>query len=88
MIEDGSLHWYQSSEIAERGFCRVCGASIFFRPTHGRHISIMAGVLDAPTGLNAREHIYMDDASDYYEINDGLPQFAGNHEDLWEDNDA
>ena len=48
----------------------------------------MAGTLDVPTGLTAREHIHMDDASDYYTVADGLPQFAQFHDDLWEDNDA
>jgi hypothetical protein len=43
---------------------------------HGRHISIMAGTLDTPTGLSAVEHIFVADASDYYTIDDGLPQHA------------
>ena len=44
--------------------------------------------IDAPTGLTSREHIYVDDASDYYELGDGLPQFPGDHEDLWEEEHA
>ena len=36
----------------------------------------MAGALDVPTGLVASEHIFVDDASDYYIIDDGLPQFG------------
>jgi len=31
--------------------------------------------MDAPTGLHADEHIFIADASDYYVIADGLPQF-------------
>lgn len=71
---DGGLKWYASSEIADRGFCEVCGSSLFWRPAYGRNISIMAGTLDAPTGLQAIEHIFVADASDYYTIDDGLPQ--------------
>jgi hypothetical protein len=37
----------------------------------------MSGTLDVPTGLKAYEHIYVDSASDYYTIDDGLPRFAG-----------
>lgn len=48
----------------------------------------MAGTLDVPTGLVSREHIHTDVAGDYYSINDGLPQYPGDHDDLWEDNDA
>jgi hypothetical protein len=75
-LEDGGLRWYRSSALAERGFCKHCGASLFWRPAHGRHISIMAGTLDVPTNLQAFEHIHVDSASDYYAIADGLPRYA------------
>ena len=39
--------------------------------------AIAAGSLDQPTGLKLTSHIFVDDKSDYYEIDDGLPQFAG-----------
>jgi hypothetical protein len=77
LVADGSLSWFASSASADRGFCAVCGSSLFWRPKHGAHISVMAGTLDAPTGLKAVEHIYVADASDYYTITDGLPQYAG-----------
>ena len=88
MTEDSGLEWYVSSDIADRGFCKVCGSSIFYRPNHGRHISIMAGTLDRPTGLDAKNHIFVEEASDYYTIGDGLPQHAQDvdREDLWEPN--
>ncbi len=73
LVDDG-LRWYRSSPEAQRGFCTHCGASLFWRPEHGEHISIMAGTIDTPTGLKACEHIFVDDASDYYTIDDGLPQ--------------
>ena len=87
-VDDSGLAWYHSSDSADRGFCRTCGSSLFWRPTHGRYMAVMAGPLDAPTGLTSREHIYVGDASDYYEITDGLPQFEQNHDDLWEANDT
>ena len=77
LIADQGLRWYASSATADRGFCVACGSSLFWRPQHGEHISIMAGTLEAPTGLKAVEHIYVADASDYYTISDGLPQFDG-----------
>ena len=36
----------------------------------------MAGTLDRPTGLEAKNHIFVEEASDYYVIGDGLPQHA------------
>ncbi len=88
LVNAEGLRWYRSSEIAERGFCEVCGSSLFYRPRHGERISIMAGTLDMPTGLRSREHIFTADAADYYVIGDGLPQYPGDHDDLWEDNEA
>ena len=84
---DAGLAWYRSSDIAERGFCKVCGASLFWRPDHGKYMAIMAGTLDVPTGLTSREHIHTADAADYYSIDDGLPQFGGFHDALWMSND-
>ena len=77
LVDDAGLRWYRSSPTAERGFCRHCGSSLFWRPGHGRRVSIMAGTLDVPTGLTACEHIHVDSASDYYSIDDGLPRFDG-----------
>ena len=76
LTEQRGLKWYRSSEIAQRGFCGDCG-SVLFWDDGGTEISINAGSLDTPTGLTLTKHIFVDDKSDYYEINDGLPTFAG-----------
>ncbi len=88
VVNDAGLEWYQSSDIADRGFCKRCGSSLFWRPVHGQYIAVMAGPIDAPTGLKSREHIHASDASDYYDICDGLPQFPHDHPGLWEDEPA
>ena len=72
-VDDG-LRWYRSSSFAQRGFCGLCGASVFWRPDHEDYMSIMAGTIDGPTGLDASTHIFVAFASDYYSIDDGLPQ--------------
>ena len=78
-FEDRGLRWYRSSARARRGFCAECGSSLFWERFEGAedidHISIMAGTLDPPTGLETRAHIFVDFAGDYYLIADGAPQF-------------
>lgn len=74
LIEDKGLEWYQSSEMAKRGFCKICGSSLFWIPEEGEHVSIMTGTLDLPTGISAAEHIYVENKGDYYELGDDLPQ--------------
>ncbi len=73
------LAWYRSSPSAERGFCRVCGGNLFWRPTGGTTTSIMAGTLDPPTGLAILEHIYTADKSDYYDLEDAAPKYPQAH---------
>ena len=70
LIAEATLKWYESSPGAERGFCATCGGNLFWRARGGAAISIMAGTLDAPTGLRLGTHIFVGDKSDYYDIND------------------
>lgn len=74
LLADEELRWYRSSAEAQRGFCQNCGSSLFWRPDHRQYTSIMAGTLARPTSLKASSHIYVNMASDYYSICDGLPQ--------------
>ena len=76
LTESGTLRWYRSSESAERGFCARCGGNLFWRPTGASTTSIMAGTVDPPTGLRIIQHIFTADKSDYYDLNDGVPQSA------------
>jgi hypothetical protein len=75
LLEDSGLAWYVADE-RERGFCRECGASLFWRRDGDATTAIAAGTLDEPTGLKTVAHIYVDSKSDYYEIADDLPQHA------------
>ena len=74
LSESKGLRWYQSSPMARRGFCRDCGSSLFWEPTSGDRVSIAAGTLDSPTGLNAAAHVFVEDSGDYYTVSDGLSQ--------------
>ncbi|WP_303979553.1 GFA family protein [Dongia mobilis] len=69
------LRWHESSPKARRGFCGQCGSSLFWEMIGRDAVSIPAGLLEAPTGLKLRHHIFVADKGDYYDITDGLPQF-------------
>jgi len=75
LTEARGLAWYASSGTARRGFCRECGASLFWEPTGGDYVAIACGTLDQPTGIKTVGHIFVADKGDWYEIADGLPQF-------------
>lgn len=74
---DGADHitWFAASPSARRGFCRTCGSALFWQLNGADDISVLAGAFDGPSGLSGEVHIFVADKGDYYEIDDGLPQF-------------
>jgi hypothetical protein len=71
--EDG-LRWYRSSAEARRGFCGLCGSTLFWDGVGRGHISIAAGTLDETRGLKIDQHIFVANKGEYYSIDDGAPQ--------------
>lgn len=69
-----NLSWFRSSEKVRRGFCSICGSSLFWDPIETDKIAIAMGAFERPTGTSLKMHIYVADKGDYYEITDGLPQ--------------
>lgn len=68
ITKDSSLKWFTSSPNARRGFCQDCGGNLFWDNIEGDQISIMAGMLEQPTGLKTTLNIYTADASDFHVI--------------------
>ena len=75
LIKATSLSWYDSSDNARRGFCSLCGSSMFYERKGIDKISVSAGSLEIPTSLDRMRHIYVASKGDYYGISDDLPQF-------------
>ncbi|MDM7933700.1 GFA family protein [Tabrizicola sp.] len=71
---EADVKWYQSSEKVRRGFCRVCGSTLFWDPIHHDWTAIAMGAFDRATGTSLSLHIFVAEKGDYYEIRDGLPQ--------------
>jgi hypothetical protein len=73
------VKWYRSSDKARRGFCKICGSTLFW---HGEgyedlvgQIDISAGSLDDTQTLKLTRHIFCKFKGGYYEIKDGIPEF-------------
>lgn len=66
---------YESSDWAERGFCRTCGTHLFyfFKPKSG--YSFQAGLFDGADGYELSDEIFIDEKPGYYD-------FAGKRERL------
>lgn len=73
---EGPVRWFRSSDHAQRGFCPTCSASLFWRLDGREVVSVSAGAVTDPTGLNLGEHIWVAGKGDYYDLSDALPQKA------------
>jgi hypothetical protein len=65
----------QSLEKARRGFCSICGSSLFWDPLFRPDwTGIAIGAFDTPTDTNLAERNFVADKGDYYDICDGVKQ--------------
>lgn len=80
-IEDASsLSWWQATEDVSYGFCSNYGGTMFWKSVdEPGTISIAAGTLDRPTGLETILNIFADDASDYHRLDETVESLSGDH---------
>jgi len=71
-----NVKWYQSSDKVQRGFCSVCGSTLFWNPTIEGYqwTSVALGCLDTRMELKVAKHTFVGDKGTYYEITDEAPQ--------------
>ncbi len=74
---DGAEHikTFQSSEWAERGFCSVCGSSLFYRMPETGMTMMALGAFDEQDQFDLAGEIFVDEKPAGY-------NFAGDHERL------
>ena len=59
LIKSGSLRWYSASGKAERGFCGICGSSLFWRlKANPAFMDISLGTLDDISNVKLDAHIF------------------------------
>jgi hypothetical protein len=68
VLTRGAPAIYRSSEIAERGFCALCGTPLTYRLIDRNRISVTIGSLDRPAELAPTEQLGVESA---------VPWFAG-----------
>lgn len=74
-IDDSRLMWHQSSDQAERGFCSICGSSLFFRSkrwpgeVHITRANINGDIDREPDG-----HAFYDRHVSWFKTSDDLPK--------------
>lgn len=79
LVEAQGLSWYAASSVAERGFCRHCGSSLFWRQLgkDDNDWAVSIGTLDVTPKAVIEQHIFVDDQPDYYCFADKAPRLIG-----------
>ena len=75
---EDSLTWFASSEAAQRGFCKACGSSMFFRSERwAGELHVALGSLDGPIDRQPQAHAFHDSHVDWMPLDDALKVFKG-----------
>ncbi len=67
---------YQSSDWAERCFCKRCGSNLFWRMRNGSFFTVNAGSLDDLSDAKFAAQIYIDQKPDYYDFAQVTPKLT------------
>lgn len=81
LIREEGLRWYRLSDQSDRGFCKECGSSLFWRPVRSQAIAISPGTLDGATGISTSLQMFCKDKGDYYPLDPAIPAYDGDDED-------
>lgn len=72
----GNVGWFHSSDTVRRGFCRICGSTLFWdAQIEGyEYIAVAMGLIDGPSHTIISKHTFVADKGDYYQLDDGIEQ--------------
>jgi hypothetical protein len=75
---DEGLAWYQGMPWAERGFCKKCGTSLFWRlaADPDREIVVSVEAFDEADDFTLDRHIYIDAKPARYDFADDRPRIT------------
>jgi hypothetical protein len=67
-----TLHWYNSSDKARRGFCTQCGSRLFKDNLGSDRLMVSTGVIDGATRKRIIRNLWEQSKGDWYD----LPEIA------------
>ena len=74
---DENISEYESSEWANRGFCRKCGTHIFCLLKETNEYIVPVGLFDSSQGLIFAKQIFIDKKPDYYSFGNETEDLTG-----------
>ena len=73
---EGAISVYESSDWAERGFCKFCGSHLFYRLKDNRHYFIPAGLFRDQDQFVFERQSYIDTKPAYYGFANSTQNFT------------
>ena len=74
---DENISIFDSSEWAERGFCRTCGTHLFYRLKQGEFYAIPIGILENAGQWKFTEQIFIDQKPSFYSFANETRKLTG-----------
>lgn len=72
------LKRFVTSSGATRSFCRECGSTLFYEgPRWPGEIHVVRANIEGDIEKPPAAHVYVDNAADWWRIDDDLPRFGG-----------
>lgn len=68
---------YQSSEWAERGFCKHCGSHLFYRLKSNNHYHVPVGIFDDVENLVFDMQVFIEEKPEYYSFANKTKNLTG-----------
>jgi len=68
---------YDSSEWAERGFCRKCGTHLFYRLKEGQQHMVPVGLFEDDADLVFESQVFIDSKPGFYEFTNKTQDMTG-----------
>ena len=68
---------FDSSEWAERGFCKQCGSALFYKLKASGQYMLPAGILDIEVELDFDHQVFIDEKPQYYNFANKTKDMTG-----------
>lgn len=76
LVLEGPVSIYKSSSDVHRGFCRVCGTSLYSARLSSGAVGLTHGSLDDPDRYPPTEHIWVSRRQDWVTVPADLPVYS------------
>lgn len=74
---EANITVFNSSDWADRGFCKKCGSNLFYRLKGIEQYQIPPGLFDDDSGLEFNHQVFVDERPDYYEFANKTSNMTG-----------